>query len=128
MPTLAFYLQEETKGAPARRRCRMTAGAAAVTAGLPLSVLSGGCGLTLGCPESIAVAPSATMNEPEADAAGPRLIAPGVPAHRIVRAIGLDSAGKPRSACLCQGHLDEAIRAQFRRVLITLHSARAATP
>jgi hypothetical protein len=44
MPTLAVYLQEVTKGAPARRRCRMIAGAAALTAALPPSVLPGGCG------------------------------------------------------------------------------------
>jgi hypothetical protein len=44
MPTLFGYLQEVIKGAPARRRCRMIAGAAALTAALPLSVLPGGCG------------------------------------------------------------------------------------
>ena len=43
MPTLVIYLQEVTEGAPARRRCRMTAGAAALTAVLPLSVPLGGC-------------------------------------------------------------------------------------
>jgi hypothetical protein len=44
MSTLAFYLHKATKSAPARRRCRMIAGAAAMTAVLPLSVLLGGCG------------------------------------------------------------------------------------
>lgn len=44
VPTLAVYLQEVTEGAPARRRCRMIAGAAAMTAVLPLSVPLGGYG------------------------------------------------------------------------------------
>ena len=73
MPTIASYLQEATKGAPARRRCRMIAGAAALMAVLPLSVLLGGCGPAPGRPENIVVAASATMNEP-----GPTLAAPDV--------------------------------------------------
>ena len=44
MPTLIVYLQKATKGAPARRRCRMIAGAAALTEVLPLAVPLGGCG------------------------------------------------------------------------------------
>jgi outer membrane protein OmpA-like peptidoglycan-associated protein len=71
MPTLVGYLHKVTKGVPARRRCRMIAGAAAVTAVLPLSVLLGGCGPPPGNPENIVVTASATMNEP-----GPMLAAP----------------------------------------------------
>ena len=50
MPTLVVYVQEVTNGAPARRRCRMIAGAAALTAVLPLSVLLGGYGPASGSP------------------------------------------------------------------------------
>jgi OmpA family len=57
-----------------------------------------------------------------------RLITLGVPAGLIVKAVGLGTAGKPRSACYRRGHLDEAICARLRHVAITLHSARAAIP
>lgn len=50
MHMLVIYLQEEAKGAPARRRCRMIAGAAALTAVLPLSVLLGGSRPASGSP------------------------------------------------------------------------------
>lgn len=43
-PSLAFYLQEATEGAPARRRCLMIAGAAAGTEVLQLAVLPAACG------------------------------------------------------------------------------------
>jgi outer membrane protein OmpA-like peptidoglycan-associated protein len=56
-----------------------------------------------------------------------RLIDLGVPARQIVEAVGLGLDGKTRVACLRQGQLDEAICARFRRVVITLHSAQAAT-
>ena len=52
MPTLIVYLQEAAKGAPARRRCRMIAGAAALTAVLPLSVPLGGCGSGITSPRA----------------------------------------------------------------------------
>ena len=57
-----------------------------------------------------------------------RLIALGVPASLVVKAIGLGTAGQPRSACYRQGHLDEAICSQLRRVVITLYPAPAAAP
>jgi hypothetical protein len=44
MPTLVVHVHEVTKGAPARRRCRMIADAAAGTAVLPLAVLLAPCG------------------------------------------------------------------------------------
>lgn len=55
-----------------------------------------------------------------------RLIALGVPARQIGKAIGLGTADKPRSSCIRQGQVDESICAQYRRVVITLHSAQAA--
>lgn len=55
-----------------------------------------------------------------------RLISLGVPASLIGHATGLGTAGQPRSACYRHGHLDEAICARLRHVLITLRSAPAA--
>jgi len=52
-----------------------------------------------------------------------RLLSLGVPASLIGQAVGLGTAGQPRSACYRDGHLDEAICARLRHVLITLHSA-----
>lgn len=52
MPTLIVYLQEAAQGASARRRCRMIAGAAALTAVLPLSVPPGGCGSGITSPRA----------------------------------------------------------------------------
>ena len=49
-----------------------------------------------------------------------RLVALGVPAGLIVQAVGLGTAGKTRLDCYRHGHLDEAICARLRRVLITL--------
>ena len=56
-----------------------------------------------------------------------RLISLGVPAGLIGQAVGRGTAGQPRSACYRHGHLDEAVCARLRRVLITLHPARPAT-
>jgi hypothetical protein len=77
MSTLVIYPQESAKSAPVRRRCRMIAGAAAVMAVLPLSVLLGGCGPAPGNPENIVVAASATMNEPDPVLAAPGRLRPG---------------------------------------------------
>jgi outer membrane protein OmpA-like peptidoglycan-associated protein len=55
-----------------------------------------------------------------------RLIVLGVPASLIVKAVGLGTDGETRSACYRGGHLDEAICAPLRRVVITLHPAQAA--
>jgi outer membrane protein OmpA-like peptidoglycan-associated protein len=56
-----------------------------------------------------------------------RLLALGVPARLIVKAVGLGTAGKPRFACYRHGRLDEAVCSRLRRVLITLSPAPAAT-
>ena len=52
-----------------------------------------------------------------------RLISLGVPASLTGQAVGLGTAGQPRSACYRDGHVDEAICARLRHVLITLRSA-----
>jgi outer membrane protein OmpA-like peptidoglycan-associated protein len=57
-----------------------------------------------------------------------RLIALGVPAHLIVKAVGLGLNGKTRAACLRHGRLNETVCSRLRRVVITLSPARTATP
>jgi outer membrane protein OmpA-like peptidoglycan-associated protein len=57
-----------------------------------------------------------------------RLISLEVPASLIGKAVGRGTASEPRSACYRDGHVDEAICARLRRVLITLSSAAAAAP
>ena len=52
-----------------------------------------------------------------------RLISLGVPASLIGKAVGLGTAGQPRSACYRDGRQDEAVCARLRHVLITLRSA-----
>lgn len=56
-----------------------------------------------------------------------RLIALGVPASQIVTCTGLGTDGEPPSACYSGGQLDEAICAQFRRVVILFNSSSAAS-
>ena len=69
-----------------------------------------------------------TLSAARVQAVKTRLIALGVPASLVVRAVGLGTAGQPRSACYHQGHLDEAICARLRRVVITLYPPPAAIP
>ena len=57
-----------------------------------------------------------------------RLIVLGVPARLVVKAVGLGTADQPRSACYHQAHLDEAICARLRRVVITLYPAPTTAP
>jgi outer membrane protein OmpA-like peptidoglycan-associated protein len=57
-----------------------------------------------------------------------RLIALGVPARLIVKAVGLGLDGKTRAACLRHGQLDEAVCSRLRRVEITLSNTAAAKP
>lgn len=63
-----------------------------------------------------------TLSADRAKAVRARLIALGVPAGRIAQAVGLGTAGKTRLDCYRHGHLDEAVCAHLRRVLITLRS------
>lgn len=67
-----------------------------------------------------------TLSADRAKAVRARLIALGVPAGLIVQTVGLGTAGKTRLDCYRHGHLDEAICAHLRRVLITLRSVPSA--
>jgi outer membrane protein OmpA-like peptidoglycan-associated protein len=68
------------------------------------------------------------LSAARAQAVKTRLIALGVPASLIGKAVGLGTAGQPRSACYRQGQLDEAVCAQLRRVVITLYPGPTVTP
>lgn len=68
------------------------------------------------------------LSTARAQAVKTRLIALGVPASLIVKAVGLGTAGHPRSACYRQGQLDEAACAQLRHVVITLYPGPTVTP
>jgi outer membrane protein OmpA-like peptidoglycan-associated protein len=76
-------------------------------------------------PDGGSAAYNLALSAERAQSVRARLIRLGVPAGLIVRAVGLGTAGKSRSACSRDGHLDEATCAQLRRVLITLRSAPA---
>ena len=76
-------------------------------------------------PDGGTAAYNLALSAERARAVQARLIALGVPASSIVKAVGLGTAGKPRSACYRDGHLNESICAELRRVVITLHPARA---
>ena len=56
-----------------------------------------------------------------------RLISLGVPASEIVTVTGDGTAGKTASACYRNGHLDETICAQLRRVVILLSPVTGTT-
>ena len=62
-----------------------------------------------------------------AEAVRARLISLGVSAAQIVRATGFGTAGKTRGACSRNGHIDEAVCAQLRRVMILLSPDPAAS-
>jgi outer membrane protein OmpA-like peptidoglycan-associated protein len=72
MSTIAFYPPEVPKCSPVRR-LRRTIASTAMTAVLALSALLSGCGPSPGIPETIVVAASATMNEPDPALAVPDL-------------------------------------------------------
>ena len=65
------------------------------------------------------------LSAERAHAVKDRLIALRVPPGLIVKVIGRGAAGRTRSACVRDGHLDESACARLRHVMITLHSARA---
>ena len=60
------------------------------------------------------------LSERRADAVRNRLVDLGLPADQITQVMGLGTAGHNLGACLIHGQLDEAICAQFRRVVIIL--------
>jgi outer membrane protein OmpA-like peptidoglycan-associated protein len=78
-------------------------------------------------PDGGTVAYNLALSAERAKAVQARLIALGVPARQIVKAVGLGTAGKPRSACYRRSRLDEAVCGLLRRVVITLNPAAAAT-
>ena len=77
-------------------------------------------------PDGGTAAYNLALSADRARAVRARLVSLGVPAGLIGRAVGLGTAGHPRSACYRDGHLDEATCARLRHVLITLRSAPAA--
>jgi outer membrane protein OmpA-like peptidoglycan-associated protein len=79
-------------------------------------------------PDGGTAAYNLALSAARARAVEARLIALSVPAHQIVKAAGLGTAGKPRSACIQDGRLDEAVCGLLRRVVITLSPAPAAIP
>ena len=76
-------------------------------------------------PDGGSITYNLALSAARARAVQARLISLGVPASLIGQAAGLGTAGQPRSACYRNGHLDEAICARLRRVLITLRPAPA---
>ena len=79
-------------------------------------------------PDGGSAAYNLALSAERARAVRARLISLGVPARLIGQAVGLGTAGQPRSACYRDGRVDEAICAPLRHVLITLRSAWAAVP
>lgn len=67
-----------------------------------------------------------TLSTARAQSVRARLISLGVSPAQIVKAAGLGTAGKTRSACYRNGSLDESICAQLRRVVILLSPAHSA--
>ena len=65
------------------------------------------------------------LSAKRADAVRDRLVALGLPAKQIIQVIGAGTAGKGPDACKVNGHLDEAICAQLRRVVVVLSPAKA---
>jgi outer membrane protein OmpA-like peptidoglycan-associated protein len=65
-----------------------------------------------------------TLSAQRAAAVRAQLIALGLSAGQITQAIGAGTGGKSLAACMVDGHLDEAICAQLRRVVIVLSPAR----
>ena len=74
-------------------------------------------------PDGGSPAYNVALSAKRARAVRARLISLGVPASLTGQAAGLGTAGQPRSACYRHGHLDEAICARLRHVLITLGPA-----
>ena len=65
------------------------------------------------------------LSAKRADAVRDRLVALGLPAKQIIQVIGAGTGGKSPDACVVNGHLDEAICAQLRRVVVVLSPANA---
>lgn len=74
-------------------------------------------------PETGTAAYNLALSASRARAVEARLIALGVPVRLIVKVTGAGTAGRPRSACYRQGHVDETVCTRYRRVVITLSTA-----
>jgi outer membrane protein OmpA-like peptidoglycan-associated protein len=66
-----------------------------------------------------------TLSTQRADAVRERFIALGLPAGQIGQVTGAGTGGKGPDACMVNGHMDQAICAQMRRVVIVLSPAKA---
>ena len=66
---------------------------------------------------------NSALSAERARAVRARLISLGAPASLIGKAVGPGTAGQPRSACYRDGHMDGAICARLRHVLITVRPA-----
>jgi outer membrane protein OmpA-like peptidoglycan-associated protein len=109
---------------------RLLPGADAVLG--PLAAEARGQGLQVSIagtasPDGGTTAYNLALSTARAQAVKARLMALGVPASLIVKAVGLGTDGQPRSACYRQSQLDEALCERLRRVMITLYPAPAAT-
>jgi outer membrane protein OmpA-like peptidoglycan-associated protein len=69
-------------------------------------------------PDGGTAAYNQSLSSRRAIAVRTRLITLGLPASQITKVTGVGTAGLSPSACLVQGHLDEAKCAQLRRVVI----------
>jgi outer membrane protein OmpA-like peptidoglycan-associated protein len=65
------------------------------------------------------------LSAQRAHAVSERLIALGLAAEQITQVTGAGTAGKGPDACVVNGHLDEAMCAQLRRVVVILSPAKA---
>ncbi len=65
------------------------------------------------------------LSAQRADAVRDRLIALGLPTEQITQVTGAGTGGKGPDACIVNGHMDEAICAQLRRVVVVLSPAKA---
>jgi outer membrane protein OmpA-like peptidoglycan-associated protein len=77
-------------------------------------------------PESGSAAYNQRLSQARADSIRARLLGLGVSPAQIVSAAGEGTAGKTAAACYRDGHLDETVCAQLRRVVILLTPASAA--
>jgi outer membrane protein OmpA-like peptidoglycan-associated protein len=65
------------------------------------------------------------LSKRRANAVRNRLIALGLPTGQITKVTGAGTAGQSASGCLIHSHIDEAICAQLRRVVVILSPAKA---